>query len=181
MASQGANNPSASLSDGSWIDWTNPTNVYLSDNVYTTVVCPARNVRDTSNHISTGFGFTIPTGATINGIMVEVERKKSTAVAGTSCFDNNISLTKDGASSTGSTVDTNAWSTTEQYQTFGDATDLWNTTWTPAEVNDANFGFMFSAVLAGSATSGITASVDHVRITVYYTAAVTARRRFISN
>lgn len=180
MASQGPNNPTSAVNDGTFVDWTNPTNVYSSNDSYTTVAAAARRRVDTSALLVTGFGFTIPAGSTINGIQVDVERKKSTSAAGTSCSDSLISLTKDGSSNTGSTADTNAWPTTEAYQTFGDATDLWSTTWTVAEINDANFGFMFSAVLIGSSTTGITASVDHVRITVHYTEAASSVKRFLS-
>ena len=164
-------NPTAATSDSTYTDWPNPTNVYASDNAYTELSVAKRQVVDTANHISTGFGFAIPAGATIDGIKVDVERKKSTSAAGTTCNDNLIRLTKDGSIGVGTAGNSNAWPTTEAYQTFGGPTDKWGQTWTVAEINASTFGFMFSASLIGSSTTGVTASVDHVRITIYYTEA----------
>ena len=57
-----------------------------------------------------------------------------------------------------------AWPTSDAYTTYGGAADLWGTTWTPADVNDVDFG----AVISASVPTSRTLSVDHVRITVYY-------------
>jgi hypothetical protein len=59
------------------------------------------------------------------------------------------------------------WPDADAYATFGGATTMWGlntTTLTPAIVNDADFGAVISATISG----GGTASVDHIRITVYY-------------
>ena len=56
------------------VAWTNPMNATTSDNVYATISCPT----GISHYLkATNFGFSIPTGATINGIVVEIERKQS--------------------------------------------------------------------------------------------------------
>jgi hypothetical protein len=52
--------------------WINPANAAASDNVYTTVTNGISNFLNVSN-----FGFTIPAGVTITGIVAEVERKAS--------------------------------------------------------------------------------------------------------
>src|SRR6185295_12938347 len=46
--------------------------------------------------------------------------------------------------------------------------DLWGTTWTPAEINASDFGLVFSAHINGLVTLLPSASIDHIRVTVYY-------------
>ena len=69
----GARNPSAATG------WTTSTNVYTSNNAYATASIGAS--AQSANLDSTGFGFTIPTGATIIGIEVDIERKASATSA----------------------------------------------------------------------------------------------------
>lgn len=57
----------------------------------------------------------------------------------------------------------NAWPDTDTYQMYGGPSDLWGTTWTPADINSPDFGFSFQADAENSI-----ASIDHVRTTVYY-------------
>jgi len=105
--------------------------------------------------------------------------------------DTTISTTNRSVGST--------WSSTESYVSFGGATDKWGETWTIADINDVDFGVVFSAISdepiqthylkatnfgfsipAGATIDGIfveierkmlgnTPNVDHIRITVYYT------------
>ncbi|WP_315814370.1 hypothetical protein [Paraflavitalea speifideaquila] len=50
---------------------------------------------------------------------------------------------------------------------------MWGLAWLPADINAANFGVVIKASLtAGVASVGLTASVDHVTITVYYQNAI---------
>ena len=56
------------------------------------------------------------------------------------------------------------WPTSDAYSSYGGAGDLWGTTWTYNEVNNANFGGAFSAIVQNG-----TATVDHMRITLYTT------------
>ncbi|HLP57147.1 MAG TPA: T9SS type A sorting domain-containing protein [Fluviicola sp.] len=56
------------------------------------------------------------------------------------------------------------WPTSDTYSSYGGAGDLWGTTWTYNEVNNANFGGAFSAIVQNG-----TATVDHMRITLYTT------------
>jgi hypothetical protein len=57
----------------------------------------------------------------------------------------------------------NAWPDVDTYQTYGNSSDMWGTALTPADINNANFGFSFQADAANSI-----ASIDHIRITIYY-------------
>lgn len=112
----------------------------------------------------TNFGFSIPAGSTIQGIAVEIER-----LCG-NCVDLSICIVKGGAiSATDKSVGA-AWpvSDLDSYGTYGGASDLWGESWTADDINASNFGVVFSA----SVPSGgpFSARVDHVRITVTYTA-----------
>lgn len=57
------------------------------------------------------------------------------------------------------------WPTADAYASYGGAADLWSNAWAPADVNDADFGVSLRATIEDT---GITASVDHIRVTVTY-------------
>ena len=95
MATQGPNSGSnfSSLGLGPFTNstnWTNPSNVGASDDSYAT------NDFATDGNakylLATGFGFSVPSGATITGIVVETERKVNTGSAN----DAEVKLTKNG-------------------------------------------------------------------------------------
>lgn len=83
-------------------------------------------------------------------------------------LDNSVRILKGGAI-TGNNLaqSTVTWPTTDTYATYGGVAELWGTTWTPADINSANFGVVFSAI---QQSTGGTLRVDHIRITVYATA-----------
>src|SRR3990167_2051589 len=75
----GAISPGTTADDSAvgTIVWTNPNNSKVSDNVYA-IVTNANCGIPTSHYLkATNFGFSIPAGATINGIVVEIEKKHS--------------------------------------------------------------------------------------------------------
>lgn len=161
MAQQGPNSGGTLADDATVGDivWTNPGNAISSNDIY--AVFSTGPEGGVSHYLkATNFGFSIPTGSTINGILVEIEAKRP---AGTAGFD-NVRIVKGGTIS--ATNKTSPLTTTEEYRSVGGATDLWGETWTAADINATTFG-----VVAGNITypGGSTASVDHIRITVYYT------------
>lgn len=168
MASQGPNVPSTTADDASvgTKGWINTSNVSASDNVYASV---ANNHAPTTSHYikCTNFGFSIPGGSTINGITVEVERKKT----GTGTVkDNIVKLVKGGTISGTDKADTaTAWPTSDAYATYGSSSDLWGLSLTDTDVNDSTFGVAISTTLTNSKLA-VTANVDHIRMTVTYTA-----------
>lgn len=115
--------------------------------------------------LCSGYGFSIPADATITGITVGVERKSS----GTITRDDLVRLVKGGAVGTTDRSTTTNYGTADAVELHGSATDLWGTTWTPANVNATSFGAAFAAQKAGTSGGVRTVSVDHVQITVYYT------------
>jgi hypothetical protein len=170
-STSGPNSPTTAISDSSTgvVTWTTPGNVTGSDTSYATVALS--NANKTSYYIkATGFNFAIPTGVTIKGITVEVQKKTSSA---TTISDNAVRIVKGGV--IGSTDKSNAttWPTTPTtgaYTTYGSGTELWGETWTSADINNANFGLAFSAKRTGG---NPTASVNNIRIRITYTTAPT--------
>lgn len=144
------------------INWTNPGNVLSDNNAYVTATV---NGTTTEYLQATNYGFTIPAGATINGITVTVGRFGSTGF-GNDVRDSVLSLIKGGVITGSNFAATGTdWPGGEAAANYGGIANLWGTTWTPAEINAANFGVAFSA----TSTNNRTASVDYIQITITYT------------
>lgn len=115
---------------------------------------------------ASNFGFSIPAGATIDGIVVEVEGYGTgtpylwyAGLMKTSSSDNYGY----GALPYGYVT----LPTSESYATLGGNARLWGTTWTPSEINASTFGV--KVVATSNDATAINVYCDHIRITVYYT------------
>lgn len=165
MSSSGPNSPATIVDDASLggdTPWTSPGNAATSNNVYTFTDLGESSVTDYLK--CTNFGFSIPAGSTINGIKVEVESYvEHAALQWTlhACIVQSGTI-QEASDITALVVDT------EAYLTCGSATELWGLTWSVAQVNSANFGV---AVKVYAPEGSSTVDIDHVRITVYYSAA----------
>lgn len=119
---------------------------------------------------ATNFGFSIPAGATINGILVEVEKKGKYNFGFCHVVDNSVVIIKaDGTLGTTNNAAGGSWSTTEAYASYGGSTDLWGELWDDTKINDVDFGIALSVSEVDTYNDGISAWVNHIRITVYYT------------
>jgi hypothetical protein len=168
-ATSGPNNPTTGADDTSsgTVAWGTPTNVVSSNNAYATAVLPTINTL--SHYLKvTGYGFAIPTNATINGILVEVEKSEA-SVSSATIVDNAIYAVKGGTIQTGGTNQKSAstWPTTDAYTSYGSGSDLWGVAWTPADINASTFGVAIQSKNNGASGSE-TARVDHARITITY-------------
>lgn len=169
MASVGPNNPGTAVVDTGvgTQTWINPNNVFTSNGGY---AWTWTDITATSQYLKvTNFGFSIPSGATINGIVVEIER-----FAGLNdtrfVKDNRVRIVKEGTIQTTDLADTtNKWPTTDTYKTYGTSSELWGTTWTDTDINNSGFGIAISTNTTTSSKVGIMSLVDHIRITVHYT------------
>lgn len=136
--------------------WFLPANAISSDNTYAQVApggVPTHYLKATT------FGFNIPAPAEILGIEVLVERKSAAG----NIVDNRARLVKGGVVGTTDRSIAAPWSATETTVTYGTPSDLWGTTWTPSDINNAGFGFALSV------NDGVdTAAVDQIRIRVTY-------------
>lgn len=159
MASQGPLPAGSGANDATvgTLAWFLPTRIISSNNSYAVVSAAT----GTTNYlVSSSHGFTIPTGATINGIVVEIERKRSGPVN-----DSAVRIVKGGAISATNRSAGASWSAADTLDSFGSSSDLWGETWTSSDINASNFGVALSA----TSLSLSDASVDLVQITVYYT------------
>jgi hypothetical protein len=148
-------NPSAATG------WTSSSNVFTSNGSDASASLAAS--AQSANLDVTGFGFNLPTGSTIVGIVADVERAASNS---NSIEDYDVFLLKAGAPSGSDKASTTDWTTSDSTRTYGTSTDLWGTTWTEAQVEASNFGLRLKA--RNLTTSTRTAFVDHVEIRVYY-------------
>ncbi|MCZ8251094.1 MAG: hypothetical protein O9318_01340 [Hylemonella sp.] len=117
----------------------------------------------------TDYGFAIPTSATINGIVVTVRRTVSSTTGGSVVDDQVVQLVKANVVTGDNKATGTAYTTAWVDAGYGATNDLWGTTWTPAEVNAANFGVAFATHKVNNASGNRTVSVDVIRIAVTYT------------
>lgn len=149
------------------IAWANPDWATDSDNFRATA---SLGNSETSHWLeATNFGFTLPSAVIVNGILVEIELS---AGAVDSIYDAGVQSVKgDVLGGTDKKRAANVyWPEADNYISYGGSADLWGRTWLYSDINAATFGVAVAA--SRTATEGtVSARVDHIRITVYYTAA----------
>ncbi|TAK57869.1 MAG: hypothetical protein EPO24_09380 [Bacteroidetes bacterium] len=168
FASEGPNSGSTFISDGSngmTDEWLTPTRAVSSNDSWATC---SQTGGETQYLNAQGFGFTSVTG-TVDGILVEIEERAVTGGA----YEQTIKVVKGGTiqgtnKSTGANLPV-----TDTYVSYGGAADLWGLSWTAADITAADFGCVISTNSAGVASTRI----DHIRITVTYTAAASGTKR----
>jgi len=122
--------------------WANPSNAGVNDDTYTDQVAEAFNY--SSHLLVTGLGFSVPTGATVNG--VEVRLEAAAEVAG-EMPDENLQLIKGGTKTGTNKADTGTdWPTAITAVDYGGTSDLWGTTLSYSDVNASNFGVAYRFV-----------------------------------
>ena len=158
----GPNFPSSFSQSGSGQAWSNLSNVEATDGQYAT--CSPANSGILCQLVSaTGFGFSLPSSATVTGIVVSIVRHIG---SGSSNGDTSVQLIK-GGSAVGNNKATSAtYPTADATATYGSSTDLWGTTWLYSDINASNFGLKFQPTTPNS--NGVTVFVDSITITVYY-------------
>ena len=141
--------------------WFAPDRAKVSDNSRTEAILSAGVI---SHYLkATNFGFSIPDGATIDGILVEIEEQSDDSAAD----DNEVKIVKsDGTLGTQNKAAgvSSFPNSPAAYISYGSSSDLWGETWTAEDINDVDFGTVISAI-------GGNANVDHIRITITYTPA----------
>jgi len=129
---------------------------------------------------ATNFGFTIPAGAVINGVQVDIEWWAINDIfCCVTAGQNDVTLLKAGIA-TGANRGSIfvALPTSNAFTTFGSNSDLWGATWTSSDINATNFGVQLSLIDNTGAGNGA-ASVDFVQITVTFTPPAGGNRRII--
>jgi len=149
------------------VNWNNPSNVLVSNNLYAVAnFSDGTGSTATSNYLYTsGFDFTLPENAVIEGIIAQVEKYQVGAdvtdyYVGLIYPDAPLSITSPGKQF--ATV----WPTTDTASNYGNATDPWNRVWTYDEINSSDFGLAIAAY--GDVASLEAAAIDFVQLTLYY-------------
>jgi len=168
LSSAGPSFPSAATGNTNTVGsgsrtWINPTNIEAADGSNAVVSFINIATQNSDDLIGTGFGFSIPSTGVIDGIILEINYTDLSSSGGMT--ESFVRLLKAGTAagsnkSTGATL-----SPTPTTKTYGSSVDLWGTTWTPSDINNANFGAVFVVGSTGIAES---AGVDFFRITVFY-------------
>ena len=144
----------------------------MSDNSYaltgTGDSCGAGNFICSNYLKATGFNFSLPANATIDGIQAEIERKGVNTPPYDLPQDYGVKIVKNGVIQ-GNSQGMGFWPVADTYQSFGGANYKWGLSWIAGDINSSNFGVAISVALNGDPDDGWgLAYVDHIRIKVYY-------------
>lgn len=143
--------------------WASPSNALLNDGQTTSHVVLSGGAYSDYLDLS-AFGFALPSGSTVVGYEVIIERWGSTT---DQVFDNTVVL-KSGSTTSSELADANRWPDTGGAWLYGGESELCGLTLTSNQVNDDAFTLRIAAT---AATDNMTAYIDHARVTVYYTLA----------
>ncbi len=112
----------------------------------------------------TNYGFSIPANAVINGITVAITKLG----ADSNKVDVDVKLLKATVLQTDNKASATTWSGSTFTGTYGSSSDLWSTTWTAADINNAGFGVAQSVTITNGDTNNPGAFVDSMVITIDY-------------
>jgi hypothetical protein len=173
QSSSGPNLPTAATGNtntngGGTRAWINPGGVEVTTGTGAQVSFTV-NLQISDDLIATGFGFSIPGGSIINGIMLTVDEEDVTGNG--DIFERNVQLTKNGSAAVGNNKAVGGFGTIGSFatSTFGSSSDLWGTTWTPSDINASTFGVVFITRCAGFVGPTDTGAVRGFRLTVFFT------------
>jgi hypothetical protein len=142
------------------VTWINPTGVALGASAHVTF-----SAVSTTHYLDvTGFGFAIPSGTTIQGILVTTTVGSGNA---NRVSDARVRLIKGGVIQATDRAQAAFWPVSAIPRTYGGVTDLWGGSWTFSDINASNFGVAVSATCNVSLSTP--ASIFYpLQITVYY-------------
>lgn len=151
-------------------EWSNTTAITKKDQQFAGTelsengFCFQTNCFYSRGLIGSDFGFSLPLSATVDGIFVKVSRKADVSQA---VKDSFIQLQM-GFMPVGIKKKAKAfWDVEPGIKSYGSATDLWGSSWSAAEINSSDFSVWMKAYNTSANT--VQASVDFMRVTVYYT------------
>lgn len=156
---------SETIAGGNSTDWTNPSNAGADDTSYAVWDVTTASPDQGPYLKCTNFGFALP-ASTVNGIQCEYRRFEGSGTD--NITTSHCRIVKGGVISSGnvSTMNTTEWATSQEAITEGGAANLWGETWLYTDINDSGFGVAIAVDGAGTTP---TASIDYVKLKVYYT------------
>jgi hypothetical protein len=172
--SQGPNNPDTVINNplmGKAV-WKNPLNSLDSNKIYATDSLYSAEMRSQFLE-ATGFNFSIPGTATILGITIRVYGHDSSK--GLASITNYLRLVKNNVLQTDSLPGSGIGAGPDRWQTIGGCANLWNNTWTPADINAAGFGAAYDVSASFLILTGFAkVSIDVIEATVCYSTPLSA-------
>lgn len=156
---------SCSFSYSSLLNYAPVTNVQSSDNIYASAIHCGCCDANTNCLRLTNFGFNIPAGASITGIIVDIEKRSD---FGAHIEDNGLRLLNGGVETGNNNANFGLqWPWTDTKVTYGGCNDLWGSAWTPAQINAPSFGLVFASI---DYTCGgdVLSYIDEISISVCY-------------
>lgn len=169
-------------------DWTIPANALASSNsTYATCgdlistmagwhISPGGGGVGSSTLYVRGFGFAIPTNATINGVLIEIQCHYSGTGGGVITTDSavdsaQVTLVSPSDSGDNKGADAGDFPASDAYLSYGGASDVWGFGLTDADVNDDLFGVQIKVSNKTEEPALAKAFINHVRATVWFTTA----------
>lgn len=170
----GANNNTYIGGCGTGNQWVNPSRITANDSSSATM--PGCANTDGNYIQASNFGFSIPTNATILGIVLLVNRASvlPDSPNGDDCTDSRVRL----VNSSGTILTTDKavkppatgahWPAAFTSVSYGSPTDLWSAAWAPSDINNSNFGAVLAAFFQSPDGTGSGCAIDYMTITIYY-------------
>lgn len=142
--------------------WGGLTNISTSNNANASATNIAAN-GGTSQYLEIPFpNITIPTGNSISGITIGIERNASNT---NSIRDNVIQLLKNNIAVGDNKANIGTyWPSSDAQVTYGGTMDLWGTTWQASDFTNAKLRIQ----VYNNATATRTANIDYISFTVHY-------------
>jgi len=159
-----------SVLESPWSDnfWTTPENIYLDDAATANVTAASFDLDDQTYVLkATGFGFSIPAGSTIDGVICRVNTWYR-PLQGTGSMDLMQLLDTDKTRVGTNQCETPVLLTSNPVTIIekGSSTDLWDNSLTVDWVNNANFGVGLGII---ATDDNADVDVDYVTLEIYYT------------
>jgi hypothetical protein len=162
--------------------WNSPSSAKFSDNAYASFTYSGPFGFDPISGTGATFAYfdatnlylKVPTGATINGIGISIERQGSYVEGNIDVYDDHIYLIYNGSVISNNKSTAASWADSldqlDKFPSSGTETDLWGASLTDTIVNNSGFGIRIGAkaTYSGQSLTGLP-KIDQVSVVVFYT------------
>ena len=164
---------SVSTGSGGTKPWGNPGGITADDSSYASTAGVFYTTEGSYFLRATNFGFSIPSGATINGITATIRANASyyDGFAGDYVYVTSVVLLKGGTRGGSDLSDSADIISSEASYVYGATNTLWGNTWSASDINSSNFGLDFQVVLVDTNGQGAYPFVDYIQLSIDYTPA----------